>query len=335
MTIPCTGHGSVGRARVIMQDGDPLVTAELGERAQAGERVVRVASQELGSLDRPARAPVLVTPVRAEDGHRREVEVEVRCSPSRAGGARQHEPRDLACVRVECGCGVAIGEKLAQGSVGKPRPRPLPRLHRRRWARLPRRLEGAAESELDLAQPMRAGLHTRHQAVERRDVASGRVAAVHVRLDEGRARPAERVVDRLPRPEEPSQEHLDELGDELAEVGMERMHVLRTLLLRQCFLGPRELQVDALVERALRSARHRASLALQPDMAVVDWRRLHPEDEPAVHVVAEHLAWLLVRVRVQRQAVVRQLASSVGPHDRPERALKPAIRRGTTTPFFT
>ena len=161
------------------------------------------------------------------------------------------------------------------------------------------------------------------------------MAAVHVRLDEGRARPAERVVDRLPRPEEPSQEHLDELGDELAEVGMERVHVLRALLLRQRFLGPRELEVDALVERALRSARHGASLALQPDtprgrVAVYTLTTNQPSTSSQSTWRGSSCAYVYSGRRLYvswRRPFGRTIVPNV--------PLKPAIRRGTTTPFFT
>ena len=48
------------------------------------------------------------------------------------------------------------------------------------------------------------------------------------------------------------EQRLDELRDELAEVGMEPVDVLRPLALRQVALGPRELEVDVGVEGVLR-----------------------------------------------------------------------------------
>ena len=70
------------------------------------------------------------------------------------------------------------------------------------------------------------------QAVERRDVAADCGRAERVRLDEGRARPDERVEDAVAGLEVLVQEDLDELRDELAEIRMQRVDVLRPLDLR-------------------------------------------------------------------------------------------------------
>jgi len=48
------------------------------------------------------------------------------------------------------------------------------------------------------------------------------------------------------------QEDLDELRDVLPEVRVELVDVLRALDLRQLALGPRELEIDARVQRFLR-----------------------------------------------------------------------------------
>src|SRR5207249_3739328 len=82
------------------------------------------------------------------------------------------------------------------------------------------------------------------QAVERGDVEPDRVAAVCVRLDERRPRAGKRIEDSLPRREVPVEEDLDELGDELAEVGVQPVDVLRPQRLRQLVLGPRELEIE-------------------------------------------------------------------------------------------
>ena len=72
------------------------------------------------------------------------------------------------------------------------------------------------------------------------------------RLDERRARAGERVEHAAAARDVAAQQLLDELRDELPEVRMQAVDVLRPLALRQLALGPRELDVELGVEGVLR-----------------------------------------------------------------------------------
>jgi hypothetical protein len=93
-------------------------------------------------------------------------------------------------------------------------------------------------------------------------VHAARVEPAFERLDERRPRPRERVEDPAARPEVPREQRLDELRDELPEVRMEPVDVLRPLALREVALRPRELEVDVAVERFLRRS-HGSDLVLR------------------------------------------------------------------------
>ena len=77
------------------------------------------------------------------------------------------------------------------------------------------------------------GLHPHQQAVERRHLDARRVAPRLERLHERRPRACERVENVTARLEVPLEQHLDELRDELAVVGMQPVHVLRPHALGQ------------------------------------------------------------------------------------------------------
>ena len=97
---------------------------------------------------------------------------------------------------------------------------------------------------------LRLDLH--EQAVERRDVDTDRVTAALERLHERRPRPGERIEHPPARGNVPPEQRLDELRDELAEVRVEPVDVLRPLALGKLALRPGELEVDLGVERVLR-----------------------------------------------------------------------------------
>src|SRR5207244_7878384 len=61
----------------------------------------------------------------------------------------------------------------------------------------------------------------------------------------------ERVEDPTPGAEVPREQRLDELRDELPEIRMEPVDVLRPLALGEVALRPGELEVDVAVERLL------------------------------------------------------------------------------------
>ncbi len=96
------------------------------------------------------------------------------------------------------------------------------------------------------------GLDPHQQRVERCDVDAGRVVAALEGLHERRPRACERVEHAPAAWDIALQERLDELWDELAEVWVQPVDVLRALALGQVSLGPRELEVDAVVEGCLR-----------------------------------------------------------------------------------
>jgi hypothetical protein len=80
-------------------------------------------------------------------------------------------------------------------------------------------------------------------------------------LDEGRPRAGEGIENAATGTHVASQQRLDELWDELAEVGMEPMDVLRALALRELGFRPRELKPvvgELAVQRGLRRRNEKA-----------------------------------------------------------------------------
>src|SRR5262249_26600965 len=97
-----------------------------------------------------------------------------------------------------------------------------------------------------------ARLHVHQQAVESCDVDTRRVEPALERLHERRARADERVENVLTWTEVPREQDLDELLDELPQVRMETVDVLRPVALGEVALRPRELEIDVRVEGVLR-----------------------------------------------------------------------------------
>src|SRR5205085_10759463 len=81
-----------------------------------------------------------------------------------------------------------------------------------------------------------ASLHLHEERVERRDVHAARVEPALERLDERRPGPGERVEDTAARSDIAPEQRLYELRDELAEVRVEPVDVLRPLALGQLAL---------------------------------------------------------------------------------------------------
>jgi hypothetical protein len=96
------------------------------------------------------------------------------------------------------------------------------------------------------------GLDPHQQAVERGHVDAGRVVAALERLDEGRSGAGKWVEHATAGRDVPCEHRLHRLRDELAEVRVEPMDVLRALALGQVALGPRELEVEVRVKGVLR-----------------------------------------------------------------------------------
>jgi len=93
-----------------------------------------------------------------------------------------------------------------------------------------------------------ARLDLHQQAVEGGDVDSGRVQPALERLHERRARAGEGIEDMFAGPEVAIDHHLDQLRDELAQIGMQAMDVLRPLSLGKVALRPGEVEVELAVE---------------------------------------------------------------------------------------
>ena len=98
---------------------------------------------------------------------------------------------------------------------------------------------------------VRARLDAGEQRVEAGDVDAGRVVPGLERLHERRARACEGVEHAPAGGDVPVEQRLDELRDELAEVRVQAVDVLRPLALRQRRLRPGELEIVRLVERFL------------------------------------------------------------------------------------
>ena len=96
----------------------------------------------------------------------------------------------------------------------------------------------------------RLDLH--EETVERGHVHAGRVETTLDRLHERRPGACEGIEHVLARPEVAPEQHLDELRDELPEIRMQPVHVLRPHALRQVSLRPGERQVDVGIEGVLR-----------------------------------------------------------------------------------
>ena len=210
-------------------------------------RVGEVAGQELaGALDRPARAPVLVAPVLALLRRAREVEVEVRREPRRARGAGEHDAQDVV-ARV-LGDQRAEVEQLGGGLRREPLADEAGRLLVRD-AEPPGHVADVGRERLEI---VLARLDGDQERVERGDVDAHGVVARLERLHQRRARAGERVEHAAAGPHVALQQRLDELGHELAQVGMQPVDVLRPLALGQLSLRPGEREVELAVQGLLR-----------------------------------------------------------------------------------
>ena len=258
----------IDRAGVAVQHPrDAAVGPDGRERLDPLQRVERVAQQEpAGRLDRLALAPVLEAPVGLELRLARELEVEVGGAPGRAGRAGEHDAQhvgraDLLDERPEvqqllCGRGREPGAHVGRcaARIASARLEGL---------RLGVRPEQVATQRLEV---VRARLDAGQQRVEAGDVDTGGVVPGLERLHERRARACERVEHAAAGGNVPVEQRLDELRDELAEVRVQAMDVLRPLALRQRRLRPGQLEIVRLVERFLggRHARIRHRAVARP-----------------------------------------------------------------------
>src|SRR5439155_15289554 len=83
------------------------------------------------------------------------------------------------------------------------------------------------------------------------DVRAGRIETGFERLHKRRPRPRERIEHMLSRSEVAAEERLHELRDELPEVRVQPVNVLRPFPLGEVALGPGKVEVEIAVERVL------------------------------------------------------------------------------------
>ena len=232
--------------------GDVAWRARGGERLDPIEGIEGVAQQEPPRcVDGAALATVLEAPVRLELRLPRELEVEVRRPARRPGGASQDDAEDIG--RSDLIDQPAEVEKLLR------RRRGVPAAHvGGRRARVPTsRLEGLdlgvrpEEIAADRIEVVGTRLHASEERVEAGDVDARGVVARLERLNERRARAGERIEHPPACRNMPVEQRLDELRDELAEVRVEAVNVLRALSLRERRLRPRQLEIVRPVERFL------------------------------------------------------------------------------------
>ena len=252
----------VDRAGVAVQHpGDAAVGPHRRERLDPLERVERVAQEEpAGRFDRLALAAVLEAPVGLELRLARELEVEVRRPPRRAGRAGEHDAQHISRADL-------LDERPeVQQLLCRSRREPGAHVGRGVAWISPSRLEGfclgvrpeqVATQRLEV---VRARLDAGQQRVESGDVDTGRVVPGLERLHERRARACEGIEHASTGGNVPVEQRLDELRDELAEVRVQPVNVLRPLALRQRRLRPGQLEIVRLIERFL-GCRHRTGFA--------------------------------------------------------------------------
>src|SRR2546429_1010972 len=171
---------------------------------------------------------MLVTPVRLELRRARELQIEMRRSPGRTRGARQDHTQDVSMLVVVDDC--PEGEQLPGGLRRVP---PADVLRGTLARRLTDALVCRAQLLLEHERVVRARLHVHEQTVERSDVDARCIEPALERLDERRPGAGTRVEHVLAGTNVPREQRLHELRDELAQVGMKTMDVLRPLALRE------------------------------------------------------------------------------------------------------
>ena len=258
----------------------------------------------------------------------------MRRAPRRACGAREH---DAQHVRV-----LVVGDQRAEAQqVGRtPAARTSARDVRRRpprraFARAAKRASTSRSSRSStngLCAPVLTRI-SRQLNAAMSTPAESRPALE--RLDERRARARERIEHATPRGHVTAEELLDELRDVLAEVRVQAVHVLRAHALRQVGLGPREIQVEAVVDLLLGDAH--SSCVPRPPQGLLPRPRL----EGVRHVldpagaVGDHVE---AHGQPLRLGMPRQPGVGRPPHAprldgvRPSRADRRSRRRSSTSP---
>ena len=141
----------------------------------------------------------------------------------------------------------------ANHSLAKPRGRSAER---------PQALTDLAHIRFQRLEIVLAGLDRDQERVESGDVDTDGVVARLEGLHERRPRAGEGVEHATARAHVSRQQRLDQLRHELAEVGVQPVHVLRPLALGQLALGPGEREVELAVELGLSQSHVEAFAAL-------------------------------------------------------------------------
>ena len=143
---------------------------------------------------------------------------------------------------------------------------PLLHIRGRRTSLYVERVEssvGVAKLCVEGADVVARGLDADQQAVERRELDTRCMQSGLECLHQRRARACERIEHVRAALEVPVEQHFDELWDELPMVGVQAVHVLRSHVLGERALGPRELEVQRRVELVLRDG-HGSPFAADP-----------------------------------------------------------------------
>ena len=213
-----------------------------------------------------------------------------------AGGAREHDAHHVTVL-------VVLDQRAVEDELGRGFRR-VPRVHEGVRPGRPRSVEGlepaqrVAQLVLEREEVVLGRLDAHQQAVEGGDVDPGRIAPALERLDERRAGAGERV-EHVPRARQvPLEQRLDELRDELPEVRVQPVDVLRPLALGQVALRPGEVEVELAVERVLRRSHRPDAVRRRRALERLSSERSRPPDAPSLGGDVEaHVAARLLRVR--------------------------------------
>ena len=237
-----------------MQHVDPPGGLNRRERAKPPDGVARVADEKLVRLlDRPAFTLVLVTVIRLAYRGAREIEVEVRRQAGRPRGTGQdhlrhvarHGPSRRFCATSRYA--QELTESLWRIPLSQPRAGAAMSA-----GPIRRASSSVVRSDISRDRSEYRAVLTRESKQLNAEMSQPTASAPNpVCLDERRPGADERVVDTLARREVAAEEHVDELRDELAEIWVEPVDVLRPLGLWQLALGPRQFEVDLCVESFL------------------------------------------------------------------------------------
>ncbi len=226
----CRAISEVNLARIGVHHRNPSVGLESGKSSQTADRVERVPPQKLHRLiDRPAGSLVLVTVVLTASRQSRKIEIEVSRLSSGPSRPRQDDAPNISNRVIETLDCRTIREQLAKRLLAEPLPKPRGSAPQVIGPGSSSLLEGALETKLHGRQRVCACLNACQQAIERGDIASDGICPKGIGLNKRCSRSDKRVIHTVTRSKVATQKGFDELRDELSEIRMKRMNVLRPL----------------------------------------------------------------------------------------------------------